>query len=169
MISEIEGIDKIDKKILYTIENDARLSYSEIGEKVGLSRVAVKNRIEVLENKGIIQGYYTKINPTADPQGIKFFIDIEADPTKYDNVIGKLAMFKSIRQLYTSTGESRIHAIGFAPDNGTLHKYVHQIFGKLDGVNRLICHTILVTHKDVDGGIYYESGSSVSENQIDNE
>lgn len=169
MVPEIPGIDKLDRRILYAIEENARLTYSEIGEKVGLSRVAVKNRMDILEEKGIIQGYYTKINPTADPQGVKFFIDIEADPAKYDSVIDKLAFFKSIRQLYTSTGESRIHAIGFAPDNGTLHKYVTQIFGKIDGVNRLICHTILVTHKDVDGGIYYESGSSISENQGDSE
>lgn len=167
MVPDIQGIDDLDKKILYAIENDARLSYSEIGEKVGLSRVAVKNRMTALEEKGIIQGYYTKISGTADPQGIKFFMDVEAEQSKYDSVVGKLAVFKILRQIYTSTGESRIHAIGFAPDNATLHRYVTQIFGKIDGVNKLVCHVLLVTHKDVDGGIYYEQGE-VSEGQIDN-
>ena len=161
MVPDIPGLDKTDMKILYTIEENARLSYSEIGERVGLSRVAVKNRMDILEEKGIIQGYYTKINPTADPQGVKFYIDIEADPQKYDDVIGKLAVFKSIRQLYTSTGESRIHAVGFAPNNETLHSYVTQIFGKIDGVKRLICHILLVTHKDVDGGIHYERRDNI--------
>lgn len=45
----IEGLDALDNKILEVIKEDARLSYSEIGSRVGLSRVAVKNRMEVLE------------------------------------------------------------------------------------------------------------------------
>ena len=32
--------------------SDARLTYSEIGEEVGLTRVAVKNRVKALEEKG---------------------------------------------------------------------------------------------------------------------
>ena len=41
----IEGLDKLDNAILETIKDNARMSYSDIGEKVGLSRVAVKNRM----------------------------------------------------------------------------------------------------------------------------
>ena len=44
----VEGLDALDNKILDVLENNARATFSEIGEKVGLSRVAVKNRIEVM-------------------------------------------------------------------------------------------------------------------------
>ena len=46
----IQGIDDIDRTIIKLLVDDARLSYSEIGKKVGLSRVAVKNRIKAIEN-----------------------------------------------------------------------------------------------------------------------
>ena len=52
----IEGIDDTDEAILKVIENDARLTYSEIGQQVGISRVAVKKRMTALEERGIIEG-----------------------------------------------------------------------------------------------------------------
>lgn len=46
-----EVLDELDGKILSLIKYVARISNSDIGEKVDLSRVAVNNRIERLENK----------------------------------------------------------------------------------------------------------------------
>lgn len=59
----INGIDDTDRAIIKLLVENARLSYSEIGEKVGLSRVAVKNRIKAIEKEGIIKGYHAEIDP----------------------------------------------------------------------------------------------------------
>ena len=151
----IEGIEEIDKDILRLLEDNARLSYSEIAKKVGISRVSVKNRIKALEEKKVIEGYKTIINPTGDPNGVKFFVDIEADPEKFYEVIDKLALFKFNRQIYTVSGENRIHVVGFAPNNATYKNYVDQVYRKLKGVRRIICTQALVIHKDTDGGVEY--------------
>ena len=151
----IEGIDEIDQSILEQLEKDARMSYSEIAEKIGgISRVSVKNRIKALEERGIIAGYRTIINPTGAPNGIKFFVDIEADPEHFLEVIDSLKMFKVNRQVYTISGESMIRVVGFAPNNATYSNYVEQVYTKLKGVRRVVCHQVLVTHKDIDGGVH---------------
>ena len=49
-----EGLDALDKKILDVIKENARLSYSDIGAQVGISRVAVKNRMDILEKKVLV-------------------------------------------------------------------------------------------------------------------
>lgn len=59
----LNGLDKLDQKIIQLLVSNARMSYSDIGEKIGISRVAVKARIQALENKGIIEEYTTIINP----------------------------------------------------------------------------------------------------------
>ena len=152
----IEGIEQIDKDILRELEENARrLSYSKIAEKVGISRVSVKNRIKALEEKKVIEGYKTIINPTGDPNGTKFFIDIEAEPEKFNDVVDYLAMFKFNRQIYTTSGESRIHVVGYAPNYATYKSYVDQVYRKLKGVRRITCTQALVTHKDIDGGVEY--------------
>ena len=47
----LEGLDALDQKIVRLLIENARASYSEIGEQVGISRVAVKARIQALEQK----------------------------------------------------------------------------------------------------------------------
>ena len=159
----IDGLDEIDNKILSIIENDARLSYSEIAERVGnITRVSVKNRMDALQTRGIIKGYKTVINSTGDANGVKFIMDVEAEPEKYYEVMDVLAQYKFNRQIYTASGESRIHVIGYAPNYATYKSYVEQVFKKLDGVRRIIFHQLLATHKDVDGGVEYERKSEES-------
>ena len=136
------------------LKENARATFSEIGEIVGLSRVAVKNRIEIMENNGIIQGYKAVINPTKIPQGVKFIIDIEAIPELYQDVVEVLAMDKFLCQVYTVTGECRLHAIGFAPNVTTLESHVNHLFKNTKGIRRLSWNLLLTTIKDVDGGVY---------------
>lgn len=154
-IEEITGIDDIDKKILRIIEHNARMSYSDIADEIGLTRVAVKNRMDALVGREIIREYKTVINPVGDPNGVKFMIDIEAVPEQMEDVVATLAMFKFNREIYTVSGECHIHVIGFAPNYATYKTYVSQLFSKVKGARKISCHQMLVTHKDVDGGIEY--------------
>ena len=51
---QIEGLDEIDNRILSVIRDNARLSYKDIGEQVGISRVSVKTRMDTMQEKGIM-------------------------------------------------------------------------------------------------------------------
>ncbi len=66
----LEGLDALDQQIVSLLIENARLSYSDIGEKVGLSRVAVKSRIQALEQRGVIEEYTTIINPQKRHRGV---------------------------------------------------------------------------------------------------
>ena len=149
----IEGLDVLDQKILQVIKDNARLSYSDIGDKVGLSRVAVRNRMEIMENNGVIQGYKTVINPTKIPQGVQFVIDVEAVPELYQHVVEVLGNDKYLRQVYSTTGECRLHAIGFAPNPKTLEIHVNYLFNHTKGIRKIGWHLLLSTIKDIDGGV----------------
>ena len=61
----MESIDYKTRKILYELDGNARQSYSQIGKKTGLSKMTVAHRIQNLQDRGIIQNYYTLINPYA--------------------------------------------------------------------------------------------------------
>ena len=59
----LDGLDELDQKIVRLLIQNARMSYSDIGKEVGISRVAVKTRIQSLEKRGVIEEYTTIINP----------------------------------------------------------------------------------------------------------
>lgn len=152
----IEGLDKLDNAILEVIKENARMSYSDIGSKVGLSRVAVKNRMDILEKKGIIQGYRTIIDETKATEGISFILDMEVFPTEYQNVVETLAKDRFLRQIYVVTGSCSIHCIGYAPNSRTLDSHVNHLMRSIKGIRKMSWNILLRTIKDVDGGVEFD-------------
>ena len=148
-------MDALDQKILDVLRDHARASYSEIGEQVGLSRVAVKNRIAALEKNGIIQGYKTIINEGNIPQGVKFTLEIEAIPVLYTDVVEALKADEFLRELYSTTGQCRLFAIGFAPNTSTVEHHVNELFERTKGIRRLNWHFLMSNIKDENGGVDY--------------
>jgi|SRR3989338_6701590 len=55
-------LDLKDKKILFELDFHARLSYSELARKVGLSKQGVEYKVNNLIKKGIIKGFYPVLN-----------------------------------------------------------------------------------------------------------
>lgn len=102
----IEGLDELDNKILNAIRDNARLSYSDIGE-----------------------------------------------------VVETLAKDRFIRQIYSTTGECRLHATGFVPNPRTLESHINCLFRNTKGMKKMSWHLLLSTIKDVDGGVKYEGNS----------
>lgn len=56
------NVDELSLKILAVLQKNSRLSYSEIGRKVGLTQPAVAERIKKMEKSGIIKGYTIDID-----------------------------------------------------------------------------------------------------------
>jgi DNA-binding Lrp family transcriptional regulator len=90
----MEKIDLKDRRILYELDYDSRQSFSTIGKKVGLHKNVVNYRIKRLQDRGIIENFYTvidtfklgynslrfyityqNINPTIREQLINYFVE----------------------------------------------------------------------------------------------
>ena len=76
----LDGLDELDRKIVRLLIANARISYSELGEQVGISRVAAKMRVQALEKKGVIEEYTTVINPQKISGAVSFYFEIETTP-----------------------------------------------------------------------------------------
>ncbi len=56
-------MDATGWQILQALQEDARISFTELGRRVGLSAPAVAERVRRLEEAGVISGYHAQINP----------------------------------------------------------------------------------------------------------
>jgi Lrp/AsnC family leucine-responsive transcriptional regulator len=57
-------LDSTGWQLLQALQQDARLSYTELGQRVGLTAPAVAERVRKMEDAGIISGYHAEINRT---------------------------------------------------------------------------------------------------------
>lgn len=62
MVAQIDRLDATDWLLLAELQNDARLSFSELSRRVYLSPPAVAERVRRLEETGVITGYHTHVD-----------------------------------------------------------------------------------------------------------
>ena len=99
----LNGLDELDQKIVQLLIKNARFSYSDIGKEVGISRVAVKARIQALEKKGVIEEYTTIINPQKISGAISCYFEIETLSNSFTDVIKILNQNNIVTQIYRVT------------------------------------------------------------------
>ena len=63
-LPNVVEFDAIAWKILEALQHNARLTFTELGRKIGLSTPAVAERVHRLEEAGIITGYHAALNMT---------------------------------------------------------------------------------------------------------
>lgn len=73
-------MDKIDKKLMSLLQQNARYSLKQLAEAVFLSSPAVSSRIEKLEREGYITGYHAVVNYEKLGYHITAFINLEMNP-----------------------------------------------------------------------------------------
>ena len=105
----LDGLDGLDRKIVQLLRENARISYSDIGEKIGISRVAVKARIQALEQKGVIEEYTTVINPQKISGAVSCYFEIETTPDCLSTVTEILNRHDTVTQIYRVTGKDKLH------------------------------------------------------------
>ncbi|HIZ76698.1 MAG TPA: Lrp/AsnC family transcriptional regulator [Firmicutes bacterium] len=147
----LDGLDQLDQKIIQLLTENARMSYSEIGQKVGISRVAVKMRVQTLEQKGIIEEYTTIINPQKISGAISCYFEIETKPDFLMDVAELLRKNDTVTQIYRVTGKSRLHVHAVASSNEEMEALIYNTLDKLPGVLECSSNVILSRIKDIKG------------------
>ena len=147
----LNGLDELDQKIIQLLVKNARMSYSDIGEKIGISRVAVKARIQTLENKGIIEEYTTIINPQKINGAVSCYFEIETKPDYFKEVIDILNKNDIVTQIYRVTGRDKLHVHAVVSSNEEMEHFLHNVIDTLPGVLSCSCNTILSRVKDIKG------------------
>ncbi len=159
-------MDKTDKKITDLLKSNARMSFQELGDKLGMSRVAAKKRVMKLEREGVIRGYNTYIYREDE---ITVLIDIITVPGRFDSILEYLATrTMDVRQIYTTKKENHIHMVVVSDDLTNL-KYMINIIQKTfgDDIAEFHCHQVKDVIKDVYGGIKYVQRSEFDNDGVD--
>ena len=84
LVTEIQRMDAIDRKILAVVQEDASLSVAEIGQRVGLSSTPCWKRLQKLEAEGVITGRVALIDPEKIGLGITVFVSVETGDHSQD-------------------------------------------------------------------------------------
>lgn len=92
----MEQLDKFDLHILQELQNDGRLSNTELASRVGLSTAPCWRRVRALEEAGFIKGYHAELDRQKLGLGVLAFVRLDAERNTGDST---RALEEAIRRL----------------------------------------------------------------------
>lgn len=131
----MEKIDKLDRKILSILAQNARIAFKDVAEKCGVSRAAIHQRVERLKEDGVIIGSGFSINPKSIGYGTCTYVGIRLERgSMYKMVVKKLQNIPEIVECHFTTGPYTMMVKAYVRDNEQLMKLLNDTLQSIDGV-----------------------------------
>ncbi|HEY3734284.1 MAG TPA: Lrp/AsnC family transcriptional regulator [Streptosporangiaceae bacterium] len=99
-------MEEIDRRIVWLLSRDGRMSFTDLAGQTGLSVSAAHQRVRRLERRGVITGYAALINPDDAGLPLTAFVSIKPfDPAAPDDAPQRLAHLDAIEACHSVAGE----------------------------------------------------------------
>ena len=100
------GLDEVDKRILEELQYDSRISFRELGRRIGLSAPSVIERVRKMEADGIILGYTVLVDHAKVGYPVKALVYMYTNFNNPDPYIwGKIDALPEVLRVWSITGD----------------------------------------------------------------
>ena len=140
-------LDETDKQILTILHEEGRISYTDLGKRVDLSRVAVQARINQLIEAGVIEKFTAVINPAKIGIHVSVFFNVEVEPQFLEEVALKLEEEPAVTSLYHMTGPSKLPMHGIFANDQEMEEFLTKRLYPLRGVVSVDCQMLIKRYK----------------------
>jgi len=136
-------MDEKDIKIIELLQENSRISYTEIAKILGVTETTVRKRISDLEKKGVIKKYTIEIDPSKLGYKSVTILGLDVEPKYLLEAARKLADLEETKWVATSTGDHMIMAEIWTKDGEELFNLITKKISKIKGVKDL-CPAIIM-------------------------
>jgi Lrp/AsnC family transcriptional regulator, leucine-responsive regulatory protein len=124
--NDVNGLDAANLRLIEELQSDARLTFAELGRRVGLSSPAVAERVARLEETGVITGYHAKIDPRALGFTLGVIIRIRPAPRELPKVAELAKNTPEVVECHRITGEDCFFMKAYVRDVEHLEEVIDQ-------------------------------------------
>ena len=131
----MEKIDKLDKKILGILSQNARMPFKDVAAKCGVSRAAIHQRVQHLVENGVITGSGYYINPKSLGYTTCTYVGLNLERgSMYKEVVARLNTIPEIIECHFTTGPYTMLLKLYAKDNEQLMDLLNNQMQSIPGV-----------------------------------
>src|SRR5258708_26289726 len=98
-------VDKINIKILRLLQEDPRMSISQLARQIKMSNPATKERVVRLEESGIISGYRLELDPKELGYLVTAFVRVRPAPGQLPKIAQLARQLPEVAECHRITGE----------------------------------------------------------------
>ena len=142
-------LDDTDRAILRALQANARKPFSEIAREIEMSSATVHDRVNRMEEAGVIRGYHADVSPKAAGFGTSAIVGLRVEQGREDETLDRLAEIDGVQEVNLTTGEWDVVLRVVAENTDKLRELMFERIATMDGFARSQTMVVL--------GIEYES------------
>ncbi|USZ72478.1 Lrp/AsnC family transcriptional regulator [Natronosalvus halobius] len=142
------NLDDTDRAILRILQENARTPFSEIARQIDMSSATVHDRVNRLEEAGVIEGYHAKVEPKAIGLGISALVGLRVEQGREQDTLERLTDIEGVQEVHLTTGEWDVMMRVYAADADALRELMFNQIAQMDGFSRSQTMVILGTTYD---------------------
>ncbi|WP_312908009.1 Lrp/AsnC family transcriptional regulator [Natronosalvus caseinilyticus] len=141
-------LDDTDRAILRILQENARTPFSEIARQIDMSSATVHDRVNRLEDAGVIEGYHAKVEPKSIGLGISALVGLRVEQGREQDTLERLTDIEGVQEVHLTTGEWDVMMRVYAADADALRELMFNQIAQMDGFSRSQTMVILGTTYD---------------------
>ncbi len=131
-----------DLELIRELRKNGRISYLQLAKKFGVSESAIRKRVKMLIEKGIIRKFTIDVDMKKLGYEVQALIGLDTEPEKLVSVLEILGENEKINALYSSAGDHMIMMDVFFKNMEELREFVKYL-ESIEGVTK-VCPAILL-------------------------
>ncbi len=135
-------LDRTDREIITLLQEDGRISNTEIAKRLDISEATARGRLKRLIDQGYIQ-IVAVSNPFKLGFGITGDLNIHVDMKKIDSAVAELVKLRELWYIVMTTGGANVNAEFIVETLEDLNDLVHNTISKIDGIIKVDTSIIL--------------------------
>lgn len=126
-------MDEIDKEIIILLQDNSRISMTELSQKVNLSRPSVQERVNKLVEQGVIECFTAIVNPKKIGRKVVFYIEISNLNLPYEKFVEIALSKEAVTEIHAVTGKANYIIKASTPDVDSMNKLLEEFmrYGKI--------------------------------------
>jgi DNA-binding Lrp family transcriptional regulator len=133
-------MDAIDRKILAVLQEEGRLTVTELAQRIGLSAAPSHRRMRELERTGAIRGYRAVVDPAVLGRGFEVLVAVTMEREDTDTIVAfetGLAAIPDVVHAERLFGEPDYYVRVATADIAAFQRLRDEELARLPGVQRL--------------------------------
>ncbi len=136
-------LDSTDTHIIEILREDSRLSYREIGKRIGVSTGTVSERVKAMVRSGVIRKFTTAVDARALGLNVSMFLRVRVKPDRsIDNLVKDMSKLKEASCIHCVTGDLDIIILVRCTDHDHASRVLNEIRA-MEGVASLESNVVL--------------------------
>ncbi|MGI9368408.1 MAG: Lrp/AsnC family transcriptional regulator [Ruegeria sp.] len=98
-------MDQLDRRIIAALQHNARESTTNVAAKLGVARTTVHERINRMEDRGVIAGYSVVLRQAQDEPKVQVVVLLEVQQKETTRIIKRLDAYPEVKLCLSINGD----------------------------------------------------------------